>query len=296
VLAPLRLREQALVMVNVNPGLRLQATGAPEIKALAEVVNALAEQRDALERDVEEKVREAKASVEEEKNRLAALMSELSQSVVVCNLDGRIILYNSRARLQFQGLGEEIQSISGRTLIGLGRSIFAILDRNLITHALDNIQHRLRQGGVQPVANFVTTSQADQLIRVQMAPVLSRPRTEAGEKEGERFLSGYVLILDNITRSFEAESQRDQVLQSLTEGSRASLGNIRAAVENLLDYPDMETEQRDRFVDVIRDEVGVMGKRLDRTPTPSRRAGPWRRCSPSTWWKRRRGVSSRGSA
>ena len=151
VLAPLRLREQALVMVNVNPGLRLQATGAPEIRALAKVVNALAEQRDSLQRDVEERVREAKASVEAEKNRLAALMSELSQSVVVCNLDGRILRYSNRARLQFQAVGEGIQSSSGRALIGLGRSIFSILDRNLITHALDSIQHSMRRGNAQPV-------------------------------------------------------------------------------------------------------------------------------------------------
>ena len=267
VLAPLRLREQALVMVNANPGLRLQVMGAPEIKNFVEVVNALAEQRESLQRDVEEKVREAKASVEAEKNRLAALMSELSQSVVVCNLDGRILLYNNRARLQFQALGEGIQSSSGRVPIGLGRSIFAILDRNLITHALDTIQHRLRRGSAQPVANFVTTSHAGQLIRVQMAPVLGRQRMDAGEAEGEPLLGGYVLILDNITRSFEVESQRDQMLQSLTEGSRAALANIRAAVENLLDYPDMETEQRDRFVGIIRDEVGVMGQRLDRTVT-----------------------------
>ena len=267
VLAPLSLREQALVMVNSNPGLRLQAMGAPEIKALVKVVNALAEQRESLQRDVEAKVREAKASVEAEKNRLAALMSELSQSVVVCNLDGRILLYNNRARLQFQALGAGIRSSSGRALIGLGRSIFAILDRNLITHALDNIKHSLRRGSAQPVANFVTTSQADQLVRVQMAPVLGRQRTDAGEMEGEHFLDGYVLILDNITRSFEVESRRDQVLQSLTEGSRASLANIRAAVENLLDYSDMETEQRDRFVGIIRHEVGVMGERLDRTVT-----------------------------
>ena len=267
VLAPLRLREQALVMLNANPRLRLQAMGAPEIKALAEVVNALAEQRDSLKNDVEEKVKEAKASVEEEKNRLAALMSELSQSVVVCNLDGRILLYNNRARLQFQAVGEGIQFSSGRALIGLGRSIFAILDPNLITHALDNIRHRLRRGSAQPVANFVTTSQTDQLIRVQMAPVLGRLRTEVGKEGSEPLLDGYVLILDNITRSFELESQRDQMLQSLTEGSRASLANVRAAVENLLSYPDMETEQRDRFVGIIRDEVSVMGRQLDRTVT-----------------------------
>ena len=248
-------------------------------------MNALAEQRESLQRDVEERVREAKATVEAEKNRLAALMSELSQSVVVCNLDGRILLYNNRAQLQFQGLGEGIQSSSGRALIGLGRSIFAILDRNLITHALDNIQHRLRRGSAQPVANFVTTSQTDQLIRVQMAPVLGRQRTEAGEEGSERLLDGYVLILDNITRSFEVESQRDQMLQSLTEGSRASLANVRAAVENLLDYPDMETEQRDRFVGIIRDEVGVMGRaagphgdRIRRRPEGALALGGHARC------------------
>ena len=54
--------------------------------------------------DVAEQVREASRGVEQERNRLAALMAELTQSVVVCNLDGRILLYNSRARTQFRAL------------------------------------------------------------------------------------------------------------------------------------------------------------------------------------------------
>ena len=66
-LAPLRLREQALVMVNSNPALRLQELGAPEVRTLAQVVNALADQRESLQRDVAQKILEAKASVEEEK-------------------------------------------------------------------------------------------------------------------------------------------------------------------------------------------------------------------------------------
>ena len=265
VLAPMALREQALVMVNANPGLRLQELGAPEIRTLAQVVNALAEQRESLQRDVEKRIREAGSSIEEEKNRLAALMSELTQSVVVCNLDGRILLYNNRARLQFRALAGESQSAQDGVLIGLGRSIFAILERNLITHALENIQQRLARGSQQPTANFVTTSRAGQLIRVQMAPVLGTARD--GGAEGERVIAGYVLMLDNITRNFEMEGRRDTLLQSLTEGSRASLGNIRAAVENLHDYPDMDVEQRDRFVGIIRDEVEAMGQRLDRTVT-----------------------------
>jgi DNA polymerase-3 subunit epsilon len=73
---------------------------------LAEATNDLAQQRDGLMDDVDAQIAAAKASVEEEKNRLAALMSELAQAVVVCNLDGRILLYNSRARLQFKALAQ----------------------------------------------------------------------------------------------------------------------------------------------------------------------------------------------
>lgn len=268
-LAPLRLREQALVMVNANPSLRLQELGAPEIRTLAQVVNALADQRESLQHDVAQKILQAKASVEEEKNRLAALMSELTQSVVVCNLDGRILLYNNRARLQFQVMGPSAQGGSA-ALIGLGRSIFSMMERSLITHALESVQHRLKHGSAQPSANFVTTTRAGQLIRVQMAPVFSnagRGPDAPASANAERIISGYVLMLDNITRHVETQSRRDSLLQTLTEGSRASLGNVRAAVENLLQYPDMGNDQRDRFVSVISDEVEAMSQHINHAST-----------------------------
>ena len=59
-----------------------------------------------LQADVAAQVRQASRGIEQERNRLAALMAELTQSVVVCNLDGRILLYNSRARLQFKALSQ----------------------------------------------------------------------------------------------------------------------------------------------------------------------------------------------
>jgi DNA polymerase-3 subunit epsilon len=261
----LRLGEEAGLVLGANPQSRLEHSGAAESLGLVRAFNELADQRDELKRDVEQKVREGSASVEAERNRLAALMSELTQSVVVCNMDGRVILYNNRARLQFMALAAGNVSAGG-ALIGLGRSIFAIFERNLIAHALENIRHRLRRAGSSPVANFVTTTQAGQLIRVQMAPVLGTPAegAESGN-ETEREITGYVLMLDNITRSFEAESQRDEALQSLTEGSRAALGNIRAAIETLADYPDMEAAQRESFINVVRDEVHSLSQRLDRS-------------------------------
>jgi DNA polymerase-3 subunit epsilon len=262
VTATFNLRRQLLVTLSANREARLPPGGSSELNALTGSINQLADQRDSLHRDVTLKIGEAKAMVEEERNRLATLMAELAQSVIVCNLDGRILLYNNRARLLFQERGEVAR-------IGLGRSIFATMERSLIAHGLDKIQHSLHDGSGPPVANFVTTTANGQLIRVQMAPVPGASQRDVGAApdesaaQGKRTIGGYVLILDNITRSFEIESRRDMMLQELTEGSRASLGNISAAVENLHDDPDMEANQRNSFLRVLRDEVDIMRQRLD---------------------------------
>ena len=91
-----------------------------------------------------------------------------------------------------------------------------------------------------------------------MVPVMA-----AGGEAGEQVMSGYVLTVDNITKSLEEESRREKVLHSLTEGSRSALGSIRAAVANLIDYPDMDAELRERFVKVVDDEAARMSQRLD---------------------------------
>ena len=109
----LGMAEQLRLMLGANRNFRVKLNGPPEVQQLAQVANALAEQRDALIDDVEAKIAEANASVEEEKNRLAALMSELAQAVVVCNLDGRILLYNNRARLQFKALSQGATTAAG---------------------------------------------------------------------------------------------------------------------------------------------------------------------------------------
>ena len=258
-LGPSLLADELGLIVGTDPSRRLKPGGSPELTRIAESVNALADQRRSLQEDVETRIREARLSVEEERNRLAALMSELNQSVVVCNLDGRILLYNNRARLQFRALSDAPTAAGGGEIIGLGRSIYAVFERSLIVHALESIQERIRRQSAQPMANFVTTTRAGQLLRVHMAPVMS-----SGADDAEPTVSGFVLMLDNITRNFETETRRDQMLHTLTEGSRSSLANLRAAAE-MLEYPDLDAELKERFLSVVRDEVQGLSKRLDET-------------------------------
>jgi DNA polymerase-3 subunit epsilon len=259
----LNMAEKLRLMLAANRHFRVTAEGPPEVQALALAANDLAQQRDELLTDVDAQISRAKLSVEEEKNRLAALMSELALGVVVCNLDGRILLYNNRARQQFKALSQGPTAVAGGALIGLGRSIFAILERGQITHALENIQQRLRKGSAETVANFITTTRSGQLLRAQMAAVIG----VAAEEGGEVPVTGYVLTIENITRSFERETERDQVIHSLSDGSRPALASLRAAVEMLRDHADMDAATRERFVGVIEEEATRMSRVLDRTMT-----------------------------
>lgn len=253
--SPARLLEQTRVLLAAPKAAPMHHQGTTETQALAEAIFQLASQRDALREDVAAQVEQASQSVQQEKNRLAALMSELTQSVVVCNLDGRIILYNNRARLQFKTLSQAPALAGGAELVGIGRSIYAVFDRQLVAHALDSIQQRIVRGAGSPSAQFVTTTQAGQLLKVQMAPVRNVEADSGAE------IHGFVLMLDNVTRAFEEEHLRDQVLHGLTEGSRSSLANIQAAVE-MLAYPDLEPAMRERFLAVVREEVSSMGVRI----------------------------------
>ncbi len=232
---PLKIAEGIHIILNAHPSHRLKPAGPPEVRRLARAVNELAEHSETLTHDLEAKVAQAKSSVEEEKNRLAALMSELSQGVLVCNRNGRILLYNERAR---QALGASAGAGSA-TLIGLGRPIFALIDRSLLRHARERIEARLEKGETDSNAQFVFTTSTGQFIRVHMAPILTPASlpTQAGgppgQPTGQGTVSGFVMTVENITRGFELDATRDMLLQSFTEGSRASLAGIRAAVEML---------------------------------------------------------------
>ncbi|MCK6426786.1 MAG: DNA polymerase III subunit epsilon [Burkholderiaceae bacterium] len=249
--------EEARVLLATDVERRLEPRGTQALQGLAQAFNDLAGQRRALRAEMAEQVRQASRHVEQERNRLAALMSELSQSVVVCNLDGRILLYNSQARAQFRALSSALALAGGAEAIGLGRSVYSVLDRHLVGHAIERVQQRMARGEARPSAQFVTTTATGQLLRVHLSPVLvataEGDAAAAGAAPVQR-IDGFVLMLDNITRDFEVESARDRELNELMESQRAALGNLQAAVE-MLDLSDLDGPTRERFLGVVREEA-----------------------------------------
>ncbi len=256
---------------------------------LASAQDDLAAQRDAARAEVQRQVTEGARSIEQERQRLAALMSELSQAVVVCNLDGIVLLYNEQARALFRGAAP---SVGGAESLGLARSIHSVLDAAQIEHAVQDVAARLGAGEARPGTQFITATANGALWRVQLAAVreaaahteqtavVSAP--EAGLRpacppggmskvaEPHLLMSGYVLMLQDISAEFDQDTQRDQLLQELIEGSRAALGTVQAALE-MLAYPDLGASQRERFQGVVREEVGRLGERVTQV---AQRSGP----------------------
>ncbi|QRG07748.1 DNA polymerase III subunit epsilon [Xanthobacter dioxanivorans] len=252
--APARLADATRVLAGDAAGPDVTPQGSPGTRVLAEAVNALAGQRRALEQDMARLVADASRDVAVQRDQLAALMAELAQSVVVLNLEGRILLYNARARGLFRRLSPAPGGAGGAELIGLGRSIHAVIDRALIDHAREGIEARIARGDARASARFVTTTPLGHLIQVSLAPVRAGADQTAA-------INGFVLLLDDITEEYEAQSRQDRRWLDLSEASRASFASMQAALD-MLDYPDLDPADRERFQAVVRDEVGAMSARL----------------------------------
>ena len=247
-----QLADQTRVLLAANPEHQVTSTGGPELVELAAVINQLADGYHRLQRDLDAKSAEARARVEEERNRFAALMSELSEGVVVCNADGRILLYNTRAA-KLVGHAEPGPARGDYTPLGLGRSVFGLLDRDQVAHALDKVQQQLERKVERPNTRFVTGAANGALLRVQVAPFLST----------DRRMAGMVFTLDDVRVLIGREGQRLKLLQALATGVRAPVANLRAAAENLVAFPEMEIERRAQFVEIVAAESRVLTERLN---------------------------------
>jgi DNA polymerase-3 subunit epsilon len=230
---------------------RIAGAGAAELVRLAEEIDLLAAEMRRLRAESDARVRESLAHLEEERNRLAALMSELAEGVLVCNAEGRILLYNEQARALLSGPG----GASTPAPVGLGRSIFSLIDRDQVVHAIEKLEQARLRGEAAPRTRFVAPAGADRLVKFEAAPY----------RGGRGELAGIVFTLSDVTGLLEREAQRLSVLQSIATGARAPVANIRAAAENLARYPDMEPARRQQFVQIITDESHALSGAIQGT-------------------------------
>jgi DNA polymerase-3 subunit epsilon len=83
-------------------------------------------------------------------------------------------------------------------------------------------------------------------------------------QDGDGSVRGYILTLEDVTHRVGTESRRGKLLKALTEGHRSALAGIRAAVETVLYYPEMDDAGRHEFLVAIRDDALRMSEHTEK--------------------------------
>ncbi len=252
-----RVAEETGIIHGVNPAHRIRLKGSADVVRLADAINAAADRFEDLHRSVEERIAEARARIEEEKNILSVVLAELPEGVVICTAEGQVTLYNQRAQQLLEAADKPLSAADRPPtggFIGLGRSIFGVVEKPLIAHALKDIPEKLRSGHHDLTSSFVMVARNLRLLQAVAVPILSPLRE----------LSGFVLILTDFTGQMESYRKVDSLFQSLSVGVRSAIASVRSAVEVILEYPELPPSKRDEFQQIIHREALSAGATMDR--------------------------------
>lgn len=243
-----RLTEDVSVIFRVNPAQRIKLHGSKEAMRLAATLNKVADYFEELDRSVSDRVRKAGARAETEKQILSRVIAELPQGVLICSPEWQITLYNERAvQLLGRPVGEgEVSAapLSG-AFVGLGRSVFGAVDKTIITHALEEITDKMRRGQPDLRSSMVAIPKNGRLLRAEIVPILGSSRD----------ITGFLLVFTDMTQQLAIEGRVQALLQAVMVKMRASVANIRSAIEIISEYQELPKEKLTQLQGIIHAET-----------------------------------------
>ncbi len=148
---------------------------------------------------------------EENSNRLAAILNDLHEGVVVCNQRHKLVLYN---QLAFDMLRQTAE-------LGLGRSLFETVSRDPVVHMFDVLGNRPDMAG-RGIPFLVGTIDDHMLLQARMTLI----RNEGGS------VTGYVVTLVDAGPQLTALVEREGLLREVAEDVEAPLRRIGKSAED----------------------------------------------------------------
>ncbi len=247
-----QLAEEVELIAAANPSYRVSIKGPSAMPQLGVAINELAIRIQHVLANQQQEIEQYGLELITERNRLATLMADLSEGVVVCNQFGHILLYNPSAH----HLLTSTENSTPEHFLGLGRSIFLFLEESTLRYALKQLHTRIaRENNEKQSFRFVVTTTQSLLLRGNVAPVL----------DIQKDMVGFILTLEDITEMTRQRQQRDALLYGLIEDIRPALTNLRAAIETIEDYPQMSINRLQAFQSIIGYESKQLSNVLENT-------------------------------
>jgi DNA polymerase-3 subunit epsilon len=225
-----------------------------------EVIDALGSQRTRTEAAIAAAVEDAAR----QRTRLEAVLRDLEEGVVICNLDHRIRLYNRHA-LQLLHVGGDL---------GLGRSLLSVVAAQPIRHTLQRLLNRFGSGR--------HVDHPDGLTALVITTTLERTRQLRGrmvltlDPDG-RSAAGYIISFADITNELSAGVWRDRLLHDVTEDMRQRVSNLALAGEVLLGRLNPGDARVEKLRHVFAEEPLALAERLNQLDSAASDllAGAW---------------------
>lgn len=250
-----QLADETMIIATVNPGHRINIRAGKEILRLARCINDTAERLQEMQCTIGERLNQADSSLEEERNTLATVISELPEGIIVCGIEGQIILYNSQAKELICGFSQQNNSFSSCGYLGLGRQISDLFDRYLIRHAIYKIKQKHHYQEKDRDYSFMCQGLTDRLFKAQMVPI-----TSVGLE-----LFGFILVMHDVTEIMEMDQRSKESIRSFIEDTRETASSICSSLNTLLQYPEASNPEFERFQDIICYNADILSQELEQT-------------------------------
>jgi len=242
-----KISSEASMIVSTNHSHRLNITGNKDINLLTSAVNNFAENLENMDKNITEQALVARKDTEKERNLLAAIMAELPQGVVICNKNGRILLFNNIAKTI---LTEDDHTKKNKYFIGIGRSLFKLIDKGLLSNAIKNIELYVHDKQQNTASFFVTPIQTGHLISAEAIPILDQKQE----------MTGFILTFQDVTEDIDkydvTHEKFNSLKQDITDYSYTIEKAINQSVnkekhKHLLSTLDQLSGKYDQITDIV---------------------------------------------
>lgn len=205
--------------------------------------------------DMTRRLREALSINEEEKDKLASVLSNMRDGVVATDERGIVMLSNRGAR----------EMLGVKAAEGMHLSELLGLKEQKVQKLLGGVEHAV------VLRKELQESEEEWLLRVTFTPVHRRDKAATG---------GAIVVLQDVTEQEKLEMARREFVANVSHELRTPLTTIKSYVEALDDGAREEPELAERFIGVIRNETERMIRlvtdllhlsRLDSNQAPLRR-------------------------
>lgn len=230
----IQIRQGAEIVARINLGHRIELDTGDELEDLAMEFNHMAENLGKAYDELEERVREATRTVQEERNRLATVLRTMVDCVVVANEAAETILMNPRARIILD-LG---------FTSGIGAPLARIFPSDRLDFHLNRVRRRWEQGR-ETVEDVLFPFRDGKLLKGSLS-VVPGPG-------GAR--CGFLLVFRDLNSSGDDGSTLEETLREMTLLLRGPLTASSSLVETLQRHRDIPEEKQLAFLTAVAEEL-----------------------------------------